>query len=144
MGIRWLARSGLLATEIAAPQVMIGLEISFDLAEIALPYIKAYFDSPKSLAELNLAVDDPQPGYDTHHIVEQATAAADGSEATRMNGADNLVRIPTLKHWELNGWYARSSRYYGGVSPRAYLSGKSWDERRRVGIEGLRAIGVLK
>ena len=144
VGVRWLARSGLLAAEIAAPEVMIGLEIGFALAEFALPYIKAYFVPPKSLAELNQAADDPQLGYDVHHIVEQATAATDGSERARIEGADNLTRIPTLKHWELNGWYQRSNRRLGGLSPRSYLREKSWNERRKVGLEGLTEIGVLK
>ena len=144
VGIRWLARSGLLTAEIAAPEVMIGLEIGLELAEFALPYIKAYFDPPRSLAELNQAANNRQSGYDVHHIVEQAAAAADGSEGAWMNGPDNLARIPTLKHWELNSWYAMTSKYFGGVSPRNFLRGKSWDERRRVGIEGLRAVGVLK
>jgi len=144
VGVRWLVRSGLLAAEIAAPEVMVALEIGFALVEFALPYIKAYFDPPKLLAELNQAANDPQPGYDIHHIVEQATAATDGSERTRMNEPDNLARIPTLKHWELNGWYAKPNERFGDVSPRAYLKNKALRVRREVGLEGLREIGVLK
>jgi hypothetical protein len=33
---------------------------------------------------------------------------------------------------------------YGGLSPRAYLQGKSWDERWRVGRGALIRFGVLK
>jgi hypothetical protein len=60
-----------------------------------------------------------------------------------MDSPDNLVRIPTLKHWELNAWYARPNALFGDLSPRQYLIGKSWDERRMVGLIGLKSIGVL-
>jgi hypothetical protein len=121
----------------------VALEIGEALAEAALPYIKPYFDPPQSLADLNAAASDPQTGYDIHHVVEQATSAEDGSEDDKMNSPDNLVRIPTLKHWELNSWYATSNRRFNYQSPRQYLIGKSWDERRMVGIIGLQEIGVL-
>ena len=142
-GVRWLVRAVLVAADITAPEIVAALEISELLAEAALPYIQAYFDPPQSLADLNAAANDPQTGYDIHHIVEQATAAADGSEDDAMRSPDNLVRIPTLKHWELNAWYARSNAAYGNLSPREYLIGKSWDERRLVGLDGLQEIGVL-
>jgi hypothetical protein len=54
------------------------------------------------------------------------------------------VLIPTLKHWQLNGWYATKNDDFGDLSPRDYLKGKSWDERQRVGLMGLRIVGVLK
>ena len=60
-----------------------------------------------------------------------------------MDAPENLVRVPTLKHWELNAWYATSNRDFGNISPRQYLIGKSWDERRLVGLVGLQKIGVL-
>jgi hypothetical protein len=142
-GVRWLARAALDAAGIAAPEIAAALEIGELLAEAALPYVLAYFDPPQSLANLNAAANDPQTGYDIHHIVEQATAAADGSEDDLMDSPDNLVRIPTLKHWELNAWYTRPNPDFGNQSPRQYLSGKSWDERRLVGLIGLQKIGVL-
>ena len=141
--VRWLARAALVAADITAPELMAALEISEVLAEAALPYVHAYFDPSQSLADLNATANDPQTGYDVHHIVEQATAAADGSDDNMMNAPDNLVRIPTLKHWELNAWYARANPRFGNQTPRQYLIGKSWDERRLVGLEGLQEIGVL-
>jgi hypothetical protein len=33
---------------------------------------------------------------------------------------------------------------FGGYSPREYLKGKSWAERRRVGLDALIDAGVLK
>ncbi|HXY56979.1 MAG TPA: hypothetical protein VEH76_00195 [Methylocystis sp.] len=82
-------------------------------------------------------------GYDIHHVIEQATAAADGSDDEIIDDSDNLVSIPTLKHWKLNSWYQTKNAEFGGQTPRQYLKGKSLEERRRVGLEGLKDIGVL-
>jgi len=111
----------------------------------AYPYVKAYFDPPKSLEELQQAAQSPgELGYDDHHIVEQATAAADGGEDTLIAAPENLARIPTVKHWELNKWYETPDFNFDEMTPRQYLKGKSWDERYRVGLRGLRAVGVLQ
>lgn len=32
---------------------------------------------------------------------------------------------------------------FGGLSPREYLRGKSWEEKRRVGLDALMRFGVL-
>jgi len=111
----------------------------------AYPYVQAYFDPPKSLEDLQGAAQSPpEIGYDDHHIVERATAAADGSENARIAAPENLARIPTVKHWELNRWYETPDFDFNEMTPRQYLKGKSWDERYRVGLSGLRAIGVLQ
>ena len=47
------------------------------------------------------------------------------------------MRVPTLKHWEITGWYMTPNKDYNGLSPRAYLRGKGWEERSQVGIEAL-------
>jgi hypothetical protein len=60
-----------------------------------------------------------------------------------INRGDNLVRIPTLKHWQINAWYQRKNPDFGYVSPRDYLRRKDWDERRRIGLYVLIKFGVL-
>jgi hypothetical protein len=104
----------------------------------------ASFDSPKTLNELQQAVSDSRLGYDIHHIIERATAAADGSERHLIDAPENLVRILRWKHWDLNRWYETPNYNYGRMTPRNYLRGKSWDERDRVGLRGLIDVGVLK
>jgi hypothetical protein len=99
----------------------------------AYPYIQAYLDPPKPLEELRRAAFEPKRGYDIHHIVEQGPAARDGYPRSMIDAPDNLVRISTLKHWEINAWYGTPNEDYGGLSPRAYLRNKDWAERVRVG-----------
>ena len=88
-------------------------------------------------------VGKPEKGYEVHHIVEQAPAAREGHAQEDIDGPDNLVRVPTLKHWEITGWYMTPNADFGDLSPRQYLKGTSWDTRRRVGIDALKRFRVL-
>ena len=141
--IKWLIRAGLTAADITAPEVLIPLEIGIEVGSWAYPYIRAYFDGPKSLRELQAAANDPEPGYDIHHIVEQTPAEQDGFSSDRIDAPDNLVHIPTVKHWELNRWYETANDEFGGLTPRQYARGKDWAERQKVGRMGLIVVGVL-
>jgi hypothetical protein len=86
----------------------------------------------------------PAAGYDIHHIVEKASAKEDGYPVSQIDGPENLVRIPRMKHWEINGWYATKNKDFGDMSPREYLRGKSWEEKNSVGLKALIDAGVLK
>ncbi len=136
----WLATVGNAA---AARYVRI-LQAVYWIATQALPFVRAYLSSPKTLKELQQDVLNPRVGYDIHHIVEQTPARKEGFSDDIIDGPDNLVRIPTLKHWQINGWYGRPNKEFGDLSPRDYLRGKNWDERRRVGVDALIRFGVLK
>ena len=106
--------------------------------------IESYRDPPKPLDELQRDVSTPAPGYDIHHIVEQTQAERDGYSREIIDHRDNLVRIPRLKHQEINGWYQTKNEDFGGQTPREYLSGRNWDVRKSVGLDALRIFGVLK
>jgi hypothetical protein len=106
--------------------------------------IEAYRDEPKTLEELQRGVSTPKRGYDIHHIVEQTSAERDGFPRSMIDGPDNLVRIPRLKHREINGWYGRLNEEFGGRSPREYLRGKDWSERFTIGVDALIKFKVLK
>jgi hypothetical protein len=106
--------------------------------------IHSFADPPKSLEELQHDVLNPAPGYDVHHIVEQASAEQDGFPRSMIDAPDNLVRVPRLKHWLITGWYMKKSLGYGDLSPRAFLHGKTWEERQQIGLEVLIKFGVLK
>jgi hypothetical protein len=75
--------------------------------------------------------------------VERTPALKSGISRDLVDGPDNLVRIPTLKHWELNGWFERRHAAYGWLTPRQYLSDKAFSERRAVGLQGLIETGIL-
>lgn len=108
--------------------------------------IDSYRDPPKSLEELHGAVSpESKAGYQDHHIVEQTSAERDGKYPRELiDHPDNVVRIPTMKHEDINGWYSKPNRDYGGMSPRDYLRDKDWEERQSVGLRALRDVGVLK
>jgi hypothetical protein len=131
----WLAEKGLAVADYLAR--------SSWLYE-AYPYISAYLDQPRSLDELHGLVSSPGRGYDVHHIVEQTPADQDGFPRWLINHDDNLVRIPTLKHWQINAWYQTRNEDFDWLSPREFLRGKDWDTRRKVGLEALTMFGVLK
>jgi hypothetical protein len=98
--------------------------------------ITASLDPPNTLEELQKAVSTPKLGYEIHHIVEQTPARQDGFR-------ENLVRIPTLKHRDINAWYQTKNDDFGGLAPPDYLRGRSWDERTKVGLDALIEHGVL-
>jgi len=131
----WLAEKGLAAADVIAKTSWL---------YSAIPTITSYFDPPKSFEELQEAASTPRAGYDRHHIVEQTSAEEDGYPRSRIDSPDNLVSIPRMKHWEINGWYQKENESFGGISPREYLQHKDWDERERVGLLALRMYGVLK
>jgi hypothetical protein len=106
--------------------------------------IQASRDAPKSLEELQQAVNDPKPGYDVHHIVEQTAAERFGFTRSDIEHPENLVRIPRLQHYRITGWYMRENEEFDGLSPRAYLQDKDWGERYRVGLRALKKFEVLK
>jgi hypothetical protein len=91
---------------------------------LVLPYIRAYLAPPKTLQELQQDALNPQAGYDIHHIVEQTPARKDGFADDMVDGPDNLVRIPTLKHWQISAWFQKKNDQFDGLSPRDYLQGK--------------------
>ena len=74
------------------------------------PYIQAYTDPPQSLEDIEAAAHGPaRPGYDVHHIVEQASGRSGEIPTQLIDSWENLVSIPTLRHWQLNSWYQQES-----------------------------------
>lgn len=142
---RWLAKA-VVREAVAGPVVGTFLN-ALEAAEWAArgyPFIQSYLDPPKALFELQGAVSSPKRGYDIHHIVERTAAARAGFPDALINDRGNLVRIPTLKHWEITGWYMTKNENFGGLSPRDYLRDKDWAERTRVGHFALVKHGVLR
>jgi hypothetical protein len=89
----WIAENG--------PSVLDGIARTSWLYP-AFPTIWSYLDAPKSLGELQENLR-PKTGYDVRHIVERTAAESAGYPKSRIDADDNLVRIPRMKHWEING-----------------------------------------
>jgi hypothetical protein len=113
------------------------------------PEITSYLDKPKTLRQLQQTVRAKPPGYETHHIVERLRRSSHplaNSKVFRgqINAPENLVSVPRWKHVDISAWYSRPNRLYGGLSPRDYLRGKSWEEQYEFGLRILRRFGVLE
>jgi hypothetical protein len=104
--------------------------------------IESYRDPPRTLKELQERASAPEAGYDVHHIVERQQIDHFSKEV--INGSENLVLVPRLKHQDINSWYQTKNPEFGGISPREYLDGRSWGVQRAVGLEALRKSGVLR
>jgi hypothetical protein len=139
--VKWLVRAGVRASPVG--RLLDIIEIGNWILDYA-PYIEAYFDAPKTLEALRIAVLIRRTGTDIHHIVEQAALLEHPEWAEWIDSPENVVRIPTLKHWDLNAWYESPNDALGDLTPRAYLRGKDRAERERVGLLGLVEVGVLK
>lgn len=85
-----------------------------------------------------------KPGYQNHHIEEQSLLRDLGLSKVEIDNPENVVRIPTLKHYDISAWYGRPNEEFGGLSPRDYLRDKDAAERRQIGLRALREAGVLK
>jgi hypothetical protein len=81
-------------------------------------------------------------------VLARAAVAADAAlrryPGYMIDGPDNLVRIPKLKHQEITAWFRTGNERFGGKSPREYLRGATWDDRRRIGFQALIDFGVLQ
>jgi len=114
-----------------------------------VPAILSYFDDPKDLDELHDAAAHPRLGYDRHHIVERQRRSKDPLSnwtrfGERLDARENLVQIPYWKHVEISSWYSKRNDAFGGLTPRAYLRGKSWEEQYQVGTDTMQMFGVAK
>jgi hypothetical protein len=135
----WLARNSGLAGEIYVG-AMNNVEWLKDYHDL----VQAARDEPKTFEELQQGVGQRKPGYDDHHIVEQTSAERSGFTRSQIDDPENVVKIPRVTHYQMTGWYMTGNASLGGLSPREYLSDKSWEERRRVGLDALVRFKVLK
>ncbi|MGE0500190.1 MAG: hypothetical protein AB7I79_00895 [Rhizobiaceae bacterium] len=106
--------------------------------------IVAFLEPAKTLDELYAQGLGPKPGYDLHHIVEQSSAREDGFSEEAVNSPDNVVLVPTYRHWQITGWFNRRNERFDWMSPREYLRSKPWHVRRQIGLRALREHEVLK
>jgi len=118
--------------------------------------LRANFDPPKTLEELQEPPTEDILGYEQHHIVEQNddNIAKDGDEPVKrieklgqdaIDDPSNVVWIPRLKHEQITADYNRKDKDDPSGRPRReVINEMSFDEQRAAGLDALRKVGVLK
>jgi hypothetical protein len=107
--------------------------------------IKSANDPPRTLEELQARARLPsEPGYEDHHIVGQFAQNRLQFGDDMIYSPENEVRIPVVKHLDINRYYSTPNVRFDGLSPRDYLRGKNWDDQMREGLTILRDNGVLR
>ncbi|GAB1716628.1 MAG: hypothetical protein NTAFB05_16700 [Nitrobacter sp.] len=140
--VRWLRVVGRLSP---AADIFLGALDQAEELKRLTDMIKTADDPPAPLEELQArARMPPEAGYEDHHIVGQFAQNRLQFGSVRIDSAENTVRIPVVKHLDINGYYSRANIDYGGLSPRDYLRGRSWDEQMQEGLKILRDKGVLQ
>jgi hypothetical protein len=61
---------------------------------------------------------NPKKGYVEHHNVEQ-WSEKDDIPRSLIDADENRVRIPRMKHWEMNGWLDTSDKEFGDAQQLA-------------------------
>lgn len=109
--------------------------------------IKSANDPPRSLEELQDRVNlEDRSGYHRHHIAEERAARRAGFSEDLIQGRDNVVLVPILRHIEISSYYSTKTIQPDGIrlSPRDRLDNMTFEERRQFGLSVLRDKGVLK
>lgn len=102
--------------------------------------ILSHLDPPKSLEELQNAVDEPRPGYEIHHIVEEQATSRNAQGNSRvfseeqLQGRDNLVRIPYWKHRQISDWYSTTEQELRSADTERIATRKELGRTLRVGV----------
>jgi hypothetical protein len=139
----WIGRA-LSLRRMTAAAIFVGALMLVDWIGKKVSEILTYLDPPRTMEELQVAVDVPRTGTEVHHIMEQTAAKRAGLTQKQIDAPENRIRIPTFKHYDITGWYARPNKGYGRLSPREYLADKPVEEHMRVGREALILYEVLK
>jgi|SRR5579863_1097939 len=107
----------------------------------------ARFDRPMSLDDLlarTYSESPPAwPAYEEHHIVEDGPNEGLIPDSL-LQSRRNRVKIPYYIHRDISDFYSTKDDEYGGMTPRDYLRGKSFEEQYRFGLDIMRKFGVLK
>ena len=81
--------------------------------------------------------------YDLLRLVEQGgqNSYLDQSE---IQSGENIVRIPYYRHKDVQSYYQTPNPLLGGLTPREYLRGRSFQEQFEFGLKVLRDLGIMK
>ena len=123
------------------------------------PVALTYFDPPKDIEDLSADTQYREfasfdefkryygpagPGYEWHHIVEQNPDNQEQFTPEQIHNSENIIRVPTLKHQEISGYYSSKPEELGGDTVRQNVSRRSLEQQRSYGETELRKRGVIK
>jgi len=105
------------------------------------------FDPPMSLDELIARTNSDHPpswpAYENHHIVEVGPNNGKIPDSL-LQSRQNQVIIPYYLHRDISDFYSTPNERYGGMTPRDFLRGKSYEEQYQFGLMVMHKFGVLK
>jgi hypothetical protein len=121
------------------------------------------FDAPKPLSELQTNkppagfyseaqlrryLGDPPPGYEWHHIIEQngqwrPDSTTPEGVRTWIQTTDNVVMVPVIKHYCINGRMSESFPRRSGLQFRLTVKAHNPLSQRIFGIILLKSCGVV-
>ena len=111
--------------------------------------MRAAFDEPKTLEELQQGPIENILGYEQHHIVEQnpdnlakIIIAKFGQE--RLDDPSNLVWLSRFQHEDISAYYSSKPFGSGGPTVREIISVFGYEQQREFGLSVMRKFGVLK
>lgn len=81
--------------------------------------------------------------YDLLRLVEQGRQN-DYLDQDQVQSPANVVRIPYYRHKDVQSYYQTPNPNLGGLTPRQYLRGKSYEEQFEFGLQALRDLGIMK
>ena len=118
--------------------------------DLVTAQLRANFDAPKTLEELQAPPAENALGYEQHHIVEQNPSNIEKRDFEKfgrpaIDNPDNVVWVPRLKHEQISSDY--SSKAEGdplGRTGRNVIKDMDFAQQREAGFAALRKYGVLK
>jgi hypothetical protein len=126
--------------------------------------IKSLFDPPRPLIELQTDkpprgfdtanqlrayLGDPPPGYEWHHIIEQNGQTREDLNTpegirTWIQNTENMVMIPVIKHYCINGFMSQTAPPKSGIVLRNTVRSMEPKDQRQMGIILLMLCRVIK
>lgn len=108
----------------------------------AIDFVKT---GPHTLEELCAEADAAsEPGYDNHHIVTQGGKNAGNIPQEQLQRPDNIVRIPTLLHEEINAEYSKASKVAPGMTVYQWLQTQSFEVQYEEGVKIMRNLNIIQ
>jgi hypothetical protein len=83
-------------------------------------------------------------GYQYHHIVTQGGENAKKFPREQLQNTENVIRIPTLLHEQINAEYQDAAPDGSGRTVYEWLQTKTYEFQREYGLKILRKLHILK